>query len=179
VDLVSRWQKRGAHAIGQIDPANIDRDRLATLLAESDPRLARYTPEEVIGAVTVWYPQEGRDDFAAAGIQSVDIRDRFCTNFFWGCEADDPLVGLAFDPRITPLGGLVPAIMGSDIGHWDVPEFDSPLAEAYELVERGVLDADSFRDFVFTNPLRFYGSLNPQFFTGTVIEKEATAFLMS
>jgi hypothetical protein len=171
---VARWQKRGPHAIGRIDPGNIDRERIAELLAQADPRLARYSPEEVIAPVSVWLPEERRDDFAAAGIHSVeDIRDRFCTNFYWGCEADDPLVGLAFDSRVTPLGARVPAIMGSDIAHWDVPEFDSPLAEAYELVERGVLDADSFRDFVFGNPLRFYGSLNSHFFAGTAIEKEA------
>ena len=56
---------------------------------------------------------------------------------------------MAFDGRFTPLGARVPAIMGSDIGHWDVVDFTSPLAEAYELVERELLDADTFRDFVF------------------------------
>ena len=101
-----------------------------------------------------------RDDFVAAELTSVeDIRDRFCTNFFWGCEADDPLVGVAFDPRVTPLGALVPAFFASDLGHWDVPEFDEPLEEAFELVERGILDADQLRDFLFVNPARFYASL--------------------
>ena len=64
-------------------------------------------------------------------------------------------------------------MFASDLGHWDVPDFDRPLAEAYELVEREILDADQFRDFVFMNPLRFYASLNPDFFVGTDIEKEA------
>jgi hypothetical protein len=63
--------------------------------------------------------------------------------------------------------------MSSDLGHWDVAEFDSPLAEAYELVEHGILDVDQFRDFVFTNALKCYASLNPQFFAGTAIESEA------
>ena len=99
----------------------------------------------------------------------------FCASFFWGCEADDPLVGLAFDSRVTPLGAKVPAMFASDLGHWDVPDFDEPLEEAYELIERGILDADSFREFVFTNPLRFYGSLDPGFFEGTAIEREVAS----
>jgi hypothetical protein len=119
-----------------------------------------------------------RDDFAAAELTSVeDIRDRFCTNFYWGCEADDPLVGVAFDRRVTPLGALVPAIFASDLGHWDVPDFDEPLEEALELVERGILDDGQLRDFVFVNPVRFYGSMNPEFFVGTAIEQEANAVL--
>jgi hypothetical protein len=106
-----------------------------------------------------------------------DIRDMFCTSFSWGCEADDPLVGLAFDSRVTPLGARVPAMFASDLGHWDVPDFDEPLEEAHELVERGILDTDSLREFVFTNPLRFYSSLDPSFFAGTAIEREAAAVL--
>jgi hypothetical protein len=101
----------------------------------------------------------------------------FCTSFFWGCEADDPLVGLAFDSRVTPLGARVPAMFASDLGHWDVPDFDEPLEEAYELVERDILDAESFREFVWANPLRFYSSLDPGFFAGTAIEREAAAAL--
>ena len=119
-----------------------------------------------------------RDDFAAVGLTSVeDIRDRFCTNFFWGCEADDPLVGLAFDSRVTPLGARIPAFFASDLGHWDVPDFDEPLEEAYELVERQILDEAQLREFVFTNPLRFYSSLDPEFFSGTTVEAAAAAEL--
>ena len=83
--------------------------------------------------------------------------------------------GVAFDPRVTPLGALVPAFFASDLGHWDVPEFDEPLEEAFELVERGILDADQLRDFLFVNPVRFYGSLNPEFFAGTAIERRSAA----
>ncbi len=118
------------------------------------------------------------DDFADAKITSVeDVRDRFCTNFAWGCEADDPLTGLAFDTRVTPLGATVPAFFASDLGHWDVPRFDEPLEEAYELLERGILDVDQLRDFLFVNPVRFYGSFNPSFFAGTSIEQQAAEIL--
>jgi predicted TIM-barrel fold metal-dependent hydrolase len=173
LDIVSRWHKRGGDAIGRLNPANVRPDQLGRLLARSNPRLARYDPEDLIGA---WGdPADGRDDFARAQIRSeADIRERFA-NLYWGCEGDDPLVGLAFDPRIAALGAQLPAIFGSDIGHWDVPEFDAPLAEAYELVERGFLDEDAFRDFVLTNALRCYGALNPEFFVGTAVEKEAKA----
>jgi len=38
------------------------------------------------------------------------------------------------------------------------------------MVERGWIDAAAFRDFVFTNPARFYTGTNPSFFEGTVVE---------
>jgi predicted TIM-barrel fold metal-dependent hydrolase len=174
VSLVGNWQKRGGVAIAQLDPKNLDKDLLVELLVDSDPSLGRYSPDQLTsraGSMT-----RVRDDFVAAQLSSVeDIRDRFCTNFFWGCEADDPLVGVAFDPRVAPLGALVPAFFASDLGHWDVPEFDEPLEEAYELVEHGILDTEQLREFVFANPIRFYASLNPEFFAGTAIETEAAA----
>jgi predicted TIM-barrel fold metal-dependent hydrolase len=175
ISLVAYWHKRGAEAIESLNPNNIDKDLMARLAVESDPRFARYAPEDLVWAGG---RTEAHDDFAAAEITSEeDIRDLFCTNFSWGCEADDPLAGLGFDTRITPMGAKVPAIFASDLGHWDVPDFDEPLEEAYELIERGILDADQFREFVFTNPLRFYGSLNPDFFTGTTVEREVAAVL--
>ncbi len=170
--LVHTWKKRSGQAIARLDPATVDRERLAEIFA-ADPMLARYTPEQLL-----WPggPKRARDDFAAAHISAVqDILDQFCECFVWGCEGDDPLVGMAFDPRIVPAGAKVTALLGSDLGHWDVPDFDAPLEEAYELIEDGILDADQFREFVFTNPVKFYGSLNPDFFTGTAVEHEAAA----
>jgi hypothetical protein len=156
----------------------MDKELLVKLLVEDDPSLARYSAEQLSGGSGGM--TRVRDDYAAAELDSVeDIRDRFCTNFYWGCEADDPLVGVAFDPRITPLGALVPAFFASDLGHWDVPEFDEPLEEALELVEHGILDHEQLRDFVFTNPVRFYASLDRDFFSGTAIERDAAAALGS
>jgi hypothetical protein len=163
----------GGAAIKALNPDNIDEELLYTLLTESDPRLARYSAEQL-----KWQGgmKEPRDDFAAARITSLeDVRNLFCTPFFWGCEADDPLVGLAFDSRITPLGAKVPAFFASDLGHWDVPDFDEPLEEAHGLVERGILSDEELKDFVFTNPVRFYSSLNQDFFVGTSIEGAAVA----
>jgi len=176
ISLVGNWLKRGGSAIARLNPDNIDKQLLMKLLVENDPSLARYTPDQLIRAQNDM--TRPRDDFEAAALTSVeDIRDRFCTNFYWGCEADDPLVGVAFDTRLTPLAAVVPAFFASDLGHWDVPEFDEPLEEALELVEQGILDQDQMRQFLFDNPVRFYASLNPTFFSGTVIEKEATAVL--
>jgi hypothetical protein len=45
------------------------------------------------------------------------------------------------------------------------------------LVENGLMDAENFRDFVLTNPVRFWAEANPDFFKGTVVEKEAAAVL--
>jgi hypothetical protein len=67
--------------------------------------------------------------------------------------------------------------MGSDIGHFDVVEMTDVLAEAYELVERRQLDENDFRDFVFGNPVRFWGGTDPDFFKGTIVEKQADAVL--
>src|SRR5262245_32895496 len=176
VSLVGNWQKRGGDAIARLDPENLDKQELMRLLVESDPSLARYSEEQLTGRVGSM--TRARDDFIAAQLTSVeDIRDRFCTNFFWGCEADDPLVGVAFDRRVTPLGALVPAFFASGLGHWDVPEFDEPLEEAYELVEHGIIDTAQLREFVFANPVRFYASLDPEFFSGTAIEADANAVL--
>ncbi len=174
ISLVANWLKRGGGAIARLDPEHIDRELLYRLLVESEPQLARYTPEQLTSRAASM--TRVRDDFEAAKLTSVeDIRDRFVTNFFWGCEADDPLVGVAFDRRVVPLGALVPAFFASDLGHWDVPEFDEPLEEAYELVERGIVDTDQLRDFVFRNPVRFYASLYPAFFAGTSVEAEVAA----
>jgi hypothetical protein len=51
------------------------------------------------------------------------------------------------------------------------------LPEAYELVEHGLLTDDDFRDFMFTNAVRFWGEVNPDFFKGTVVEKQAAEVL--
>ena len=177
VSLVTNWLKRGGEAIAGLNPENLDKAALVKLMIDYDPSLAKYTPQQLAGQLGGTMTR-ARDDYAAAEITSVeDIRDRFISNFVWGCEADDPLVGVAFDERVTPLSAVVPAIFASDLGHWDVPEFDEPLEEAYELLEKGILNEEQLRTFLFENPLRFYGSLNPDFFTGTVLEKEAAAEL--
>jgi hypothetical protein len=54
-----------------------------------------------------------------------------------------------------------------------VPDLRGVVPEAYELVEHGHIDREQFRDFVFDNPVKLWTAMNPGFFRGTVVEKEA------
>ena len=81
------------------------------------------------------------------------------------------------DQKGIPFGAQLNAIYSSDIGHFDVIDFRDPLPEAYELVEDGHITEDNFRDFIFANSVRLWGTQNPDFFKGTVVEKEAAAVL--
>jgi hypothetical protein len=51
------------------------------------------------------------------------------------------------------------------------------LEEAYELVDDGLITEEDFREFVFTNPTRFWGEGRPDFFKGTVLENETASVL--
>ena len=118
-----------------------------------------------------WAADGPYDDFAKLSIEGVeDVRDRFVPNFFFGCEADDPMTSSAFDRDRIPGGVELSAMFSSDIGHWDVPDMTEVLEEAWENVEKGWLDRDQFRRFVFENVARFYTESNPDFFRGTVVE---------
>ena len=85
----------------------------------------------------------------------------FVPRFYFGCEADDPTVAWAFSAKSNPHGAKLRAMFSSDMGHWDVPDMEGILCEAFELVEHGHLDEGDFREFVCTNPLRFYTRMNP------------------
>ncbi len=120
---------------------------------------------------------EDLDDFSACKItRKQDWIDLYVTPYYFGCEADDRMNATAFC-KLNPFGAQLNAIYSSDIGHFDVIDMRDPLAEAYELVEDGVLTDDNFRDFVFANAVRLWGTQNPDFFEGTVVEKEASAVL--
>src|SRR5229473_2303587 len=118
------------------------------------------------------------DDFGPCKIEKPqDIRDLFVNNFYFGCESDDPANAWAFNRKVNPYGARLNAIFGSDIGHFDVPDMTDVLPEAYELVDDGLITEEDFRDFVFGNPARFWGGTNPDFFKGTVVEKQVAKLL--
>ena len=118
------------------------------------------------------------DEFAAVGIERADdLRDRFVPNFYFGCEADDPLVAWAFRQDVNPLGARLRPVLGSDISHWDVRRMTDPIEEAFELVEHGVITEQDFRELTFVNPVRMHAGANPRFFAGTVCEAEAARVL--
>src|SRR5690348_15903049 len=50
-------------------------------------------------------------------------------------------------------------------------------AEAYELVEHGLLNEEEFRDFAFANAAGMWCSMNPKFFEGTIVEGEVEKLL--
>ncbi|MEE8163996.1 MAG: amidohydrolase, partial [Myxococcota bacterium] len=71
----------------------------------------------------------------------------------------------------------IKVIMSSHNGHWDVHDISHALAEAYELVEKGLLSDEEFEAYCFTNSLELYAGTNPNFFEGTVLESAAAAAL--
>ena len=68
-------------------------------------------------------------------------------------------------------------MLGSDVSHWDAPVMSKVMVEAYELLERGAVTPQEFKQFTFTNPVRLHAGANPRFFEGTVCELEAAAAL--
>jgi hypothetical protein len=184
-DLIEHWERRSREGLAAVDPSNLDRalfldlarryggDAVASALRDPEAALdVAMTPggSQETGGI------ENLDDFAACAIRGVeDFRELFVRSFYFGCEADDRMNAWAFDRRSNPLGVQLRALFGSDIGHFDVPDMEDVLPEAYELVERGAITSESFRDFVFTNPARFFAAQNPDFFRGTAVEREVAA----
>ena len=87
------------------------------------------------------------------------------------------MIGLAFDTRLNRGSARLRPVLGSDIGHWDVPDVANVLDEAAELLDDGILTEDQFRALAFDNPVALWGGTNPKFFDGTVVEQEARAAL--
>ncbi len=180
-DVLGHWEKRGRDHIGHYDPAALDRDRLEALIGEYGPETFRSRIDRLDDALALLSdPDEDRagiDEFSRCAIEKPeDIAEIFAERFSFGCEADDPMNALAFARHLSPMGVRLRAIFSSDIGHWDVPDMEEVLPEAYELVEKGLLDENDFRDFVFAFPAGLWQGTNPDFFEGTAVE-DATAAL--
>ena len=121
-------------------------------------------------------PEHVHDDFAAAGIDSKeDVRSTF-DHYYFGCEADDRATVWAFDRR---LGARLHPVFSSDFTHFDVPDFEEVMPEAFEMLERGFMSAQDFREFTFTNAARLHTRNNPGFFAGTMVERAVTEELAS
>src|SRR5450631_392983 len=176
-DIVGHYEKRNLAALrANLDPALIDRDLILELLGRYAPD-ARRLPSSVTRRPAE--PDDLLDEWAACGIERPeDIKARFADRFWFGCEADDPMTSLAFNTAVNPFGTELQVMLGSDIAHWDLPDVSEVLEEAYEMVEHGWIDKPAFRDFVFTNPARFYTGTNPSFFQGTVVEAAVAELLV-
>lgn len=172
-ELVHRWEKRNITAVRQhVRAAEATRAEFLRLLSEHGGSEVRERLGGLSDGVAAQIgTNDGIDDFAACGIEDVeDIWDLFVPRFYFGCEADDPITPFAFDTRANPLGARLRASLGSDMGHWDVPDMRRIVPEAHEMVDRGVLDEADFRRFVFEHPFEFFAGVNPGFFAGTKVD---------
>lgn len=181
-DLIGHWQIRNGDALQYTDPANLDQTLLIELADKyGGPEMAELIKDRGLssknGADTTGHI-EVLDDYSACGItRAEDVKSLFADRFYFGCEADDSNNAWAFNTKNNPFGARLNALFGSDIGHFDVQDMAGVLPEAYELVEHDKITERDFEDFVFANPVRFWGETNPRFFEGTPVADAARRVL--
>jgi predicted TIM-barrel fold metal-dependent hydrolase len=172
LDLRGHFAKRNRDVVARhADVAIDDREAIALFDHFADGRLAGFTESfrQDVRRALVARPSDDSDDFAESGLTSLqDIHDVFA-QFNFGCEADDPMNGLAFDERYLGEGTQLNAFFASDIGHWDVADMCEVLEEAWTLRERGLMDDGDFRAFTFGNTTDMLAEVNPRFFDGTIV----------
>ena len=112
---------------------------------------------------------ESLDDYAALGVSSDanELVEQYARNFYFGCEADDPCNVWAFDARMP---GRLKAMLGTDVGHWDVTDFADVIPEVWEMVEEGLISERDFRELTFSNAVELHTRMNRDFFKDTVVE---------
>lgn len=179
-DMVEHYETRSADELDILDPKNLDVELLGKLADEYAPEMAgaMKASDAVFDNATLSEAIKPRDDFAAAEINDLkDFADLFAKPFYFGCEADDRTVAWAYKTENNPFGCRLNTLFGSDIGHFDVSDMASCTMEAYKLVKKGVVTEDDFRRQMFENPARLWGESNPDFFKGTVVEKQVSALL--
>jgi predicted TIM-barrel fold metal-dependent hydrolase len=173
-DLIGHWEKRNLEALENYNPANLDPDAFEALFERyAEPAFLAGAEglTSATGGLTPHAQTEKVDEYGPCRIETIDdFRALFVEPFFFGCEADDPTTSWAFAERVNPLGAKLKALFSSDIGHWDVPVLADVAWEAQEGVREGLVSEADFRDFVFTNPARFWTAGNPAFFAGTRVE---------
>ena len=176
--LVSYWDKRNKDAIWNYAPSGVDWDLLGELFEQHGTGLPEGSGADLRNALGIGMSSDDEmvDEWAALEIEErEDIKSLFADPFYFGCEADDAFVPLAFDTRMQPFHSRLHAVFSSDISHWDVPDMAGILEEAYEAVEHGLLGEEDFRAFVFGDVARFYTRTNPKFFAGTAVEGDVAA----
>ena len=181
-DLIGHFEKRDFKAAeGFLRPTDLDLQELRNYIDRYGNQRMQALKEKIIAGIDGWErgtlkaqverEREHFDDFAAAGVHTKkELAEAFARNFYFGCEADDPMTTVAFDQR---LGRPLNALFSSDIAHWDVPDVLGVVPEAYELVEHGMLNEADFHRFMFGNAVNLHGGMNANFFKGTVVEAAA------
>ena len=175
-DLIEHWEKRRRAALQYPNATSIP-ELSGFIERYGDETLKKHT-DALFGSLDAFRPEcsvtelareeHVVDDFEAAGIESKDdLRRVFSGSFYFGCEADDRATMWAFDPR---MGIRMRPVFSSDFTHFDVPDFEEVIPEAYEMVEKGFVTEQDFREFTFANAARLHTRTNPDFFKGTAIE---------
>ena len=171
--LVGGWEKRHyAAMLEHLRPTNIDTDRLQQLIDRYGYSRLKATGHAAITSLRLneltERETESLDDYAALGVDSMEaLVERYARNFYFGCEADDPCNVWAFDARMP---GRLKAMLGTDIGHWDVTDFREVLPEVWEMVEHELISERDFRDLTFSNAVELHTRMNRDFFKGTAVE---------
>ncbi|MGE0826853.1 MAG: amidohydrolase family protein [Candidatus Binatia bacterium] len=183
-DLVGHWEKHNVHFVENFDPDNLNEELMYDLFMRyAGKEFAEKLANRDERSHLLWGAREEEkedlNEFSRCQIErKEDIRELFVPRFYFGCEGDDRITALAFDTKKLSMGARLNAIYGSDLGHWDLPDMRDAAAEAYESVEKGILNEDDFRHFVFTNPVRLVTDMNPEFFTGTIVESAVNKLLV-
>ena len=180
--IMEHWEKRNLKAMMEnLDPARLDMDLMVRMFEKYGN--SYLTPEKMKGYRSTANARTDEDpatldDWKALKIERAeDIRDLFVDSFYFGCEADDRMSAVAFNPRLNHFDAKIKAIFGSDIGHWDVLDATRVVNEAYALVEEELITSEDFKEFVFTNNVTLHTDMNPNFYKGTVIEREVDRLL--
>jgi predicted TIM-barrel fold metal-dependent hydrolase len=171
-EMVHRWEKRNIKALqGHLKAASASAPEFLRLMQQHGDALVREKLADLPHGIMLQLgTKTPPDDFANLQVESVqEIHDLFVPRFFFGCEADDPMTSWAFNTRGNPCGARMRAVLGSDMGHWDVPDIRNILPEARESVENGLMTEEDFRRFTFEHAREFL-EVNPNFFKGTRIE---------
>lgn len=188
-DLVSHFGVRSRAAVTtKLRPTNIDAAEVERLLRRHGGDFYTQRIDALMGSLSAMTPYtsleelterenlDELDDFAAAGVDSVAaLRRQFTEALFFGCEGEDAMTPYAFGHHPN----RVRAFFGSDIGHFDVSDMSKVLDETHEMVKGGLITDADFRQFVFANVARLHTALNPNFFTGTIVEDAVASLLES
>jgi predicted TIM-barrel fold metal-dependent hydrolase len=176
-DMIEHWEKRRRAGLQYPSATNVT--EMHRLIGKYGDQKLKANADAIMNSLDAFRPEcsleelarpeHVADDFEAAGIKSKeDVRAVFSGNFYFGCEADDRATMWAFDPR---MGVRLRPVFSSDFTHFDVPDFREVIPEAFEMVEKGFVTAQDFREFTFANAASLHTRNNPDFFKGTVIEQ--------
>ena len=105
-DLVGHWKARNPQALERVNPANLDRPKLAELIERYGHPLMREVArrgQELELNDVVPAPAD-LNDYRKCQIETVEeIRDLFVPHFYFGCEAEAPMIHTAFNTRANAL----------------------------------------------------------------------------